>query len=221
MKLDRLLQEHGLFIRGVTGLSANEIETWALPADSPWLALVGNIGSSYWPEFSRSPEYCDGAKDPLDRWSSRIARDIATEFSLQPLYPFDGPPYYPFQQWAQRAEALGQSPIGVMMHPEHGLWHSYRFALLGVDAPAPSIALAESPCIGCEPKPCLQRCPVGAFDENGYAVKRCADYLRQTPEAECHALGCLARLACPVAPQLRYRPQQGAFHLRAFLGARE
>jgi epoxyqueuosine reductase QueG len=108
-----------------------------------------------------------------------------------------------------------------MMHPEYGLWHSYRFALLGAEFESDQAPpVAASPCLDCSEKPCLQRCPVGAFDESGYDVERCASYLQQTPLAECHALGCLARYACPVAPELRYIPAQGRFHLQAFLDAR-
>ena len=219
MSLQRRLQQYGLFIRGVTRPAADEIETYAL-ADAP-LLLVGNIGSSYWPHFSRSAEFEAGATDPLDRWSRRIAAAISAEFGLTPLYPFEGPPYYPFQRWAGRSEALEQSPIGVMMHPEYGLWHSYRFALIGtageIDWRPPE---AASPCVECSEKPCLSRCPVGAFDGAGYDVEACAGYLLRTPLAECHALGCLARYACPIAPQLRYQPAQGRFHLQAFLEAR-
>ena len=221
MKLDQRLREYGLFIQGLTRLSAEELETYQLSPAASALALVGNIGSSYWPFFSHSAEYADGAADPLDRWSRRIAETIAAEFALMPLYPFEGPPYYPFQRWAGRAEALEQSPVGVMMHPEYGLWHSYRFALLGAEIETDWAPLkATSPCLECAAKPCLQRCPVDAFDGNGYDVERCADYLQQTPMAECHALGCLARYACPVAPELRYEPAQGRFHLQAFLQAR-
>jgi hypothetical protein len=198
--LEQRLREYGLYLRGITRLNPDELESYGFPVDRAAIALVGNIGSSYWPLFSESPEYDDGAADPLDRWSRRVAETVAAEFSLQPVYPFEGPPYYPFQRWAQRAEALEQSPIGVMMHPEFGLWHSYRFA------------------IDCSDKPCLRRCPVDAFDGSGYDVEACAGYLRQMPLAECHALGCLARYACPVAPGLRYVPEQGRFHLQAFLG---
>jgi hypothetical protein len=205
--LEQRLREYGLYLRGITRLNPDELESYGFPVDRAAIALVGNIGSSYWPLFSESPEYDDGAADPLDRWSRRVAETVAAEFSLQPVYPFEGPPYYPFQRWAQRAEALEQSPIGVMMHPEFGLWHSYRFA-----------HAAASPCIDCSDKPCLRRCPVDAFDGSGYDVEACAGYLRQMPLAECHALGCLARYACPVAPGLRYVPEQGRFHLQAFLG---
>jgi hypothetical protein len=211
-----------LFLRGVVQLTRQEIETYGFASEQPLLALVGNIGSSYWPNFSQSPEFHDSAAHPLDRWSRRVANELAAELPVQPLYPFAGPPYYPFQQWAHRAEALEQSPIGVMMHPEYGLWHSYRFALLGADFDDESGAeTGASPCLSCDARPCLRRCPVDAFDANGYAVERCASYLRQTPTAGCHAQGCLARYACPVAPQLSYIPAQGQFHLRAFLEARK
>jgi hypothetical protein len=219
-ELDDCLREYGLFVRGVTRLSRVEIETCGLEANRADIALVGNIGSSYWQQFSQSAEFSDAAAHPLDRWSRRIATSIAQALSLRPLYPFEGPPYFPFQQWAQRAEALEQSPIGVMMHPEFGLWHSYRFALLGSDLqrPAPH-ATAVSPCLACELKPCLHTCPVDAFDLDGYAVDTCADYLRSNSRAECHQRGCLARHACPVAPEFRYADVQGSFHLRAFLQA--
>jgi hypothetical protein len=217
-ELDDRLLEHGLFVRGVTRLNDDEIETYGLDPASPGLALVGNIGSSYWPRFSRAPEFGDGMTDPLDRWSRRVAAEMARDLSLQPLFPFEGPPYYPFQQWARRAEGLEQSPIGVLMHPEFGLWHSYRFALYGVDSdsrqPAPA---AISPCRDCDAKPCLHSCPVEAFDGNSYDVDRCAGYLRRHAEAECNRRGCQARYACPVAPGLRYIDAQGSFHLHAFL----
>jgi hypothetical protein len=220
VKLAAQLAQHGLFLRGVTRVTAEEVKQYSFPGEQYSIALVGNIGSSYWDSFSQSPEFNDGDSDPLDRWSCRIAGAIASQFSLTPVYPFEGPPYYPFQRWAQRAETLLQSPIGVMIHPQHGLWHSYRFALLGENFEYETMPEIESPCLQCEAKPCLHRCPVDAFDGSNYDVDSCAAFLRQTAEAECHTTGCVARYACPVAPELRYKPAQGQFHLSAFLGAR-
>lgn len=220
MNLAQQLQQHGLFLLAVTAVTAEEIDSYGFADNQHSIALVGNIGSSYWNLFSQSPEFGDAGPDPLDRWSRRIASEIATQFSLTPIYPFEGPPYYPFQRWAQRAGNMLQSPLGVMMHPQHGLWHSYRFAFLGEGFDYQSAPAVESPCLQCESKPCLHRCPVDAFDGYNYDVDSCAAYLQQTAQAECHATGCVARYACPVAPELRYFPAQGQFHLRAFLGAR-
>ncbi len=220
MSLAQKLADYGLHLRGAARLRADETERYQLDPARPMIALVGNIGSSYWPVFSESAEFHDGEDDPLDRWSRRVARAVADEFDLVPLYPFDGPPYLPFQQWAERAEGLQRSPLGITMHPEHGLWHSYRFALLGRDFAVAEPPRVASPCLDCADQPCLRRCPVDAFDGSGYDVPACSGYLFDTPLAECHALGCLARYACPISPELRYRPEQGRFHLQAFLAAR-
>ncbi len=221
MKLAQDLDKHGLFARGKANLTAAEIKTWEFDDEVKSVTLVGNIGSSYWPVFSQSSEYLDGEADPLDRWSRRIAAEIVARHPVQAIFPFAGPPYYPFLQWAQRAESLTQSPLGLMIHAQYGLWHSYRFALLmdslATDAAVPQ---AEDPCVSCESRPCLSTCPVDAFDDNGYAVDRCAAYLKSTPQADCHSSGCLARYACPVAPGYRYTPQQNQFHLCAFLSPR-
>lgn len=221
MKLAQDLELHGLYARGSTNLTAAEIETYEFGDEVKSVTLVGNIGSSYWPIFSQSGEYLDGRTNPLDRWSRRIAGEIVTRHPVQAIFPFTGPPYYPFLQWAQRAESLTQSPLGLMIHAEYGLWHSYRFALLmasvAADAPVPQ---AGDPCLSCESRPCLNTCPVDAFDGNGYAVDRCATYLKNTPQADCHSNGCLARYACPVAPGYRYTAQQNQFHLSAFLKPR-
>ena len=220
-RLAERLAEFGLFLRGSARLEAREIEQYGIEPEFSDIALVGNIGSSYWPVFSQAPEFGDGEPDPLDRWSRRVAEAVAAEFSLRALYPFEGPPYFPFQQWARRAEGLEQSPLGVMMHPEFGLWHSYRFALLGADFGAQAAPRGDSPCLQCVDKPCLNTCPVGAFDGDTYDVPACAAYLLATPDADCHRRGCLARHACPVAPDLRYLDAQGSFHLRAFVDARQ
>ena len=221
MNLARDLEIHGLYLRGTTLLTAAEISSFEFGRGVKSVTLVGNIGSSYWPVFSQSSEYRDGEPDPLDRWSRRVAATIAERHPVQAIFPFEGPPYYPFLQWAQRAEALAQSPLGLMIHADYGLWHSYRFALLtdtqGSTSKMPGV---ESPCLSCVLQPCLKTCPVDAFDANGYAVDRCAAYLKKTPQADCHSIGCMARYACPVASEYRYTPQQNQFHLNAFLAAR-
>jgi len=217
------LEPFGLHLRGVPVLYREELKSLQINVDSEIsIALVGNIGSSYWPVFSQSREYQDGEPDSLDRWSRRIAEQVAETIGATPVYPFEGPPYHPFLQWAKRAEALGQSPMGLMIHPVYGLWHSYRFGLLlpqSWQTGAPGISV-ESPCLSCEGQPCLHTCPVDAFDTGSYNVDSCATYLKQTADAGCHQQGCLARNACPVGEAFRYNSVQHSFHLRAFLGAR-
>jgi hypothetical protein len=219
--IESRLLVYGLHLRGLSRLSDEEAGTLQA-GENTTVLLVGNIGSSYWPLFSTSPEYQDGLPDSLDRWSKRVAENLANEFGARAIYPFEGPPYLPFQQWANRAESLSQSPLGLMIHPRYGLWHSYRFGLLVSDTRdlVQAAARVQSPCESCADQPCLNSCPVGAFSPGGYDVAACATYLISTPEAPCHGKGCLARLACPVGVSYQYQPAQHSFHLRAFLAAR-
>ncbi|MFT5219628.1 MAG: hypothetical protein ACI9LO_002915 [Planctomycetota bacterium] len=221
MTLSDELQTYGLYIRGRAELTGPELESYADFSGYQSILLIGNTGSSYWPNFSASAEYSDGGDDPLDRWSRRVAAKICTVHPMAVVFPFEGPPYYPFQQWAKRAEALTQSPLGIMMHPQFGLWHSYRFALLDKAALAIDPRLAQgSPCIDCKDQPCLHTCPVEAYSISGYDVDGCAGYLAETPAASCLQNGCEARNACPVAIEFKYQPEQSRFHLRAFIDAR-
>ncbi len=226
MKFDGLEAElgvSGLHLRGILKPDAEQAKLLQVEADGDIsIALVGNIGSSYWPVFSRSSEYCDGQPDSLDRWSRRVAQQVAELFRARAIFPFEGPPYYPFLQWAKSGDALSQSPLGLMIHPQYGLWHSYRFGLLISQShlPVQQNISVESPCWKCKAQPCLRACPVDAFRAKGYDVGKCAAYLKATPDASCHQQGCLARLACPVGEAYRYNSEQHTFHLRAFIGAR-
>jgi ferredoxin len=229
--LSAALQVHGLQLRG--GFCPSPEEAIALPNGRPaavlWLA--GNMGGSMWNAFQASSFAHDGLPHPLDRWSRHLGDALAQQFGGAALYPFDGPPaqphYHPFQQWASRCEPLFPSPLMLRMHPQHGLWHAYRFALIfsTVDT-QDRVALAENtgdalqeenPCLSCIEQPCLQACPVQAYDGQGFDVHACRAHVRQDANQVCMTGGCLARNACPVAPHLRYAPAQARFHMQAFV----
>ncbi len=217
--IESALAPYGLKLRGIVALNDDEIRQYGFEGRTA-IALVGNTGSSYWPVFTQSGEYADGEPDPLDRWSIRVADEVAPGLNATPVFPSQGPPYLPFQQWAKRAEALHQSPIGLMIHPEFGLWHSYRFGLLINFETQTTAPQRESPCINCIDLPCLNTCPVNAFSLDAYDVARCAEYLRRTPTAACFKHGCMARFECPFARDYRYLDEQSRFHLQAFIEAR-
>ena len=217
--IEQALKPYGLKLRGIVALSDNDIREYGFSGQSS-VALVGNVGSSFWDKFTQSTEYRDGAANPLDRWSMRVANKVAPTLNAKPVFPFQGPPYLPFQQWAKRAEALHQSPLGLMIHPQFGLWHAYRFALLINEEFDATLAKQDSPCLSCIDQPCLNTCPVNAFSKSGYDVDSCADYLKQNALAECFQHGCMARFVCPAGPEYRYLDAQSQFHLGAFVGAR-
>lgn len=185
------------------------------------IVLVGAAGARGWDAFAASPEAADGGADPLDRWSRRVVDALAAALGAQALYPFGGPPHWPFQRWAQRAEPVHASPLGLLIHPEYGLWHSYRGAL-GFAQPLaiPERIARPSPCETCAARPCLSACPVGAFGAQGYDVAACAAHLRDARGGPCMDGGCLARRACPVGAEYAHRTAQARFHMRAFLSAR-
>ncbi|NFV78654.1 hypothetical protein [Magnetospirillum aberrantis] len=177
------------------------------------VVLIGTAGSAFWPYFQAARR--DEA-DPLDHWSRRVMGDLAARFGARPLLPQDGPPFLPFQRWAMAAEAVYPSPMGVLVHPQYGLWHSYRGAL-AFDGPVavPSRPDGANPCDSCADRPCAAACPVAAAVP--YDVPKCKAYLEAG--GECRGIGCLPRHACPLGRDYAYVPEQAAFHMEAFLKA--
>jgi len=186
------------------------------------VVLFGFAGGRQWPAFAASAEPADGRPNPLDRWSRRLIDAIGSCYGAIGLYPSDGPPWPPFQQWARRAEPVHVSPLGMLIHPDYGLWHSYRGALgfrSRVELPIPD--RRESPCSSCAGKPCLRTCPVGAFTPNHFDTFACTDHVASKDGADCLRMSCRARRSCPVGAAYRYGSAQSEFHMAAFLGAND
>ncbi|HKM72480.1 MAG TPA: ferredoxin [Stellaceae bacterium] len=195
----------------------------AFPDGTPALTvcLLGWTGGEQWPAFARSPEANDGMPDPLNRWSKRLIDYIANDLDAAAFYPFGGPPWLDFQRWALKAETVHRSPLGLLIHPTWGLWHSYRGALgLRDHLQLEPRQMASNPCDSCHERPCLSACPVTAFTPQGtYHYAACRGYL-EAGEADCLTQACAARRACPIAPDHRYSGEQSSFHMRAFMGGR-
>ena len=183
------------------------------------VVLIGNVGPEFWE--SAGPAVGKIAEaNPLDRWVVKQVGDLATSFGAEVVFPFGGPPHWPFQRWAQRAEAVAPSPIGILIHPDYGLWHAYRAALLFASRlDLPVRVERPVPCISCGDKPCLTTCPVGAFQPTGYAVATCVAHVGTSAGADCASHGCAARRACPVGRPYTYPVEESRFHMRAFVRA--
>jgi hypothetical protein len=182
------------------------------------LCLIGSTGPSLWPAFKTSVEFSDGADNPLDRYTTRILRDHASKFGCEVLFPFEDPPYHPFQQWALKCGGFSQSPLGVLAHHDFGPWSGFRAAFLFPEHPADLIQQSNvGPCETCTDKPCLTACPVDAISlDNGYNVPSCRSHLAGSQALDCWS-GCLARRACPFGSEHAPEPDNARFHMQSFV----
>lgn len=200
--------------------------------------LVGNAGPALWRAFAAARSDDAGRvhpdpddpdpddPDPMDRWTRDILEPVAAAVGARAVYPFGGPPWHPFQRWAQRAESVFVSPLGLLAHPAFGLWHAWRGALLfdrplalppaAHDHPNHPGPTQPGPCETCADQPCLTGCPVGAFSAAGYDVSACTAHIRSSDGGDCVARGCRARRACPVGAAWHYDDDQARFHMTAF-----
>ncbi|MCV0397917.1 MAG: hypothetical protein K5872_10440 [Rhizobiaceae bacterium] len=181
--------------------------------------LVGQAGAAPWAHFTEWLAVQGGeVTDLLDTWSRTVIGAVAERHGARAVSPSDRP-FLPFQQWAMRAENLRPSPLGILMHPDYGLWQAYRGALL-FDAWLPD----EEPhapnhlCDACASRPCLSACPADAFSDTGFDFAACLAHLRSEAGRTCREAGCQARNACP-QDSFRYLPEQQAFHMAAFIDA--
>jgi len=184
-----------------------------LPVLTDSTAVVGRVSreGAAWSGLPEGVPVAAGAGD-----------SIAAALGARALHPFGGPPYLPFVAWAKRAEPVRESPLGILIHPDYGLWHAYRGALAfkeRLDLPPPD--RRPHPCDSCVDKPCLSACPVAAFSPGGYEVDACAGHIAAAAGRDCLDLGCRARRACPIGRKWWYEADQAAFHMAAFLRARQ
>lgn len=218
------LAENGLILRGGFAFEPDE-KVPAGAAGVRAVLLVGHGGATIWPHFEAWRErQAPDLADPLDTWSREVIGQVAGHFGARGVSPSDRP-YLPFQQWAIRAEGLRPSPLGILMHPEFGLWHAYRGALLFDDLAAEHLQASIQPaaepihhCDRCVGKPCLKSCPVNAYSADGFDYPGCRVHVRGVDGAACRERGCLDRNACPQGIAYRYPDDMQAFHMAAFVG---
>jgi hypothetical protein len=236
--LEEQLHANGLKLLSVIQYDAAEpgvAQMDSILAVGECLVLIGNSSEGMWPAFSSSEEYLSGKTDPLDRWSLRLGEQFARQYDGRAIYPFTGPPYQPFLSWAQANGDSFQSPLGLHIHHQHGLWHGYRFGLiLDLNEPTKSKLITnpltkddstkghfsqskpiDHPCTSCI-QPCMRACPVGAFSSDGYDVVACRTYVQKNPQISCAQNGCAARLACPKSPLGGYVAEQHQYHMAIF-----
>ncbi len=183
------------------------------PDSGPYRTIL-LLGPSehFWRVFQASPEAQDGRPDPIDRWSKRVVGARAQGATA--LFPFGGPPYQPFMDWALQSGRCYASPVQLLVHAQAGLFGSFRGALAYRDHRDIPPAL-PNPCDNCAEKPCLTACPADALNNSHYDVAACHVFLDSEDGGNCMARGCAVRRSCPVGDHLRAEAQS-AFHMSYF-----
>ena len=211
-RITRTIASHGLTISGVFHPRTGD------PSGAKTLVLL-SPNAEFWAAFKTDPEYTDNKPNPIDRWSTRIITALATELSARPQFPFGGPPYSPFLDWAKQSGRAFSSPLGMLVHDTFGMMISYRGALAFdtvIDLPK---HVGTSPCDTCADKPCLTACPVNAITPtNGYDVASCHAYLDTSDGATCMTQACRIRMSCPVSVAVNRETAHNLLHMRAFKG---
>ena len=202
---------HRLAILGTVDLT----EADGLPPDLQGLVLLGPAEPGFWAHLTDQPEWRDSQPDPVDRWSRRVIGGLACDLGGKAYFPFGGPPYRPFYQWALRSGLAFASPVSLLVQKRAGLFASYRGAIaLRQKLPPPDVT--QSPCDTCDDKPCLSACPAGALTARGYDVPACHRFLDTEAGQDCLSRGCRVRGACPVSQAYGRVEEQSAYHMRLF-----
>ncbi|OZB19999.1 MAG: ferredoxin [Rhodobacterales bacterium 34-62-10] len=186
------------------------------PAGTGTLILLSPQEPAFWPAFTASAEFGDGAPDPMDRWSARVIGKLAEDLGATPLFPFGGPPFHPFYAWALASGRAWASPVRLLVHDSAGLFASYRGALAVPNRLELPVQNPQNPCKTCQTQPCLSACPVSALGANGYDVPACRAYIAGSSGRDCVESGCAVRRACPISQHHGRLPAQSAFHMKAF-----
>ena len=186
-----------------------------LAEDIRTVVLLGPREPGFWAHVSAEPEFSDGSRDAIDRWSARVIGGIADELGGEAFFPFGGPPWRPFIGWAQRSGHAWASEVGILVHDRAGLMVSYRGAV-GLRDRLDLPPSGRRPCDSCDEKPCISACPAFALTSQGYDIPACKDYLQTEPGKDCMEAGCQVRRACPLSKSYGRLPEQSAYHMSHF-----
>ena len=188
------------------------------------ILLIGSAGKKLWQAMPA--EYLQ-RDNPVDEYSvdcvNRVFAQLLPDDSWQFLFPISPSGVeISLQSLGLQAGWHHASPLGIGINGQQGLWFAYRAVLVVecdiVDVDQIVEVTGESPCLSCDGKPCLSRCPAQALDFGSDPDLSACVAHRVLPESECVST-CLARLACPVAPQFKYSDEQVAYFYQRSLAS--
>lgn len=150
------------------------------------LCLVGSGGKSLWEHL---PHPLNLDQNPIDNFSREQMNLFAKNYlgsDIEILFPHDSITL-PLQKIGRAVNQSAQSPLGIDISPEYGLWFSFRGVFLTNNIPIDIINSSFSlPCNVCTDKPCT----------NSSEIKE-------------------ARLLCPYKNEHQYTLSQRQYHENA------
>jgi len=196
---------------GLTTAVTHILQSSNIPyTDYTRLVLTGHGGRTLWSKLQKTDI---DKTNPVDSYSLNLTQQFINKYLAESnsliIYPAEEY-LVPLGQLGELAGWSHPSPIGQSINAELGVWFAYRTAFLTTaDLPIITNPSTDSPCLSCVDKPCLSACPAGATGEN-FVINLCAQY-RLQPKSPC-ADRCLARMACPIAPEHHYTLPQIQYH---------
>jgi epoxyqueuosine reductase QueG len=185
------------------------------------ILVVGSGGRELWQamlaDLRDHPDRLANEAHPLDAFVERQVRkaDAALPGGVPRRWFFAAATaevHLDFRALAHLAGLGRRSRLGLLLHPEYGVWLGLRAACFLASPQAAGAAatgpVAGDPCAGCA-APCIPACPGEAFVEGHWNVDRCSAFHAAAPT--CSA-SCAARSACIVAPEHRYDADAYRYH---------
>ncbi len=222
-QIEHAVSPHGLCVMGTVNLPISPAPTAPYDLQNGYLCLLGT-DATFWTRFQSAPEASDGQDHPIDRWSRRVLKTVASQLDATVYFPFDGPPYTPFVAWALASGRCFTSPSKILVHDTFGMMFSLRGALHfdSVTTQPINELPARAPCTDCmtthaSDPPCLSSCPARALSAHKrYDLESCHAHLDTPAGVDCLSHGCRARRACPLSSGAKRTPAQSAHHMRYF-----
>jgi hypothetical protein len=135
------------------------VDSHAEAEDYEYLLLLGSHGKRYWEAAQPLPV---NDLHPIDQYVCGEIRKHLAAVDYRILYPGDH--LLPLTDLGRLAGWHNTSPLGLGIHPKHGLWFAYRALLLAnaVNLETELGTGAARPCESCSAQPCIAACPAGA-----------------------------------------------------------
>jgi epoxyqueuosine reductase QueG len=180
------------------------------------ILVVGSGGGELWTqlldELRADPRRLAEEPHPLDAFVARRVAAADARLGSTPRRWFFASAtaelHLDFRALAALAGLGRRSRLGLLLHPEYGVWLGLRAACFLTEAIAPTGPVAGDPCEGCD-APCVSACPGGAFPGGHWQVDPCAAF--HAASSACNS-SCASRSACVAAPEHRYSADEILYH---------